>query len=301
MTFFDFGEIIDNETTEFVVFGIPWDFLTSTPIANSAIAPQKIREVTSYLALSTELGVKIPDLKVVDIGDISIVQADVKGNLKNIGDFISNIYLQKKDVILVMMGGDHFCTYPVVKAVVDHLTSKEQFGVLVFDAHLDFYEQWDKGTYSHATVSHRILDLNYINNKNLLIVGTRDVDFPELELAHEEQLKFFPAHELIEKGLNQYIHDIVEFYQENKITDLYVSIDIDVLDPSIAPATGYAIPGGFTYREFWVMLKILSENFNVIGFDLVETSPNLDLPNLITSNLSAKLIIEFISFIKNNK
>ncbi|MCK4287493.1 MAG: arginase family protein, partial [Candidatus Lokiarchaeota archaeon] len=87
----------------------------------------------------------------------------------------------------------------------------------------------------------------------------------------------------------------------SNIKNLYVSIDIDALDPSIAPGTGYAVPGGFSYREMWKILKEIALNFNVIGFDLVEVAPNLDLKNRMTSILAAKLIVEFMYFIRSSK
>ena len=72
------------------------------------------------------------------------------------------------------------------------------------------------------------------------------------------------------------------------------------MDPSIAPATGFPIPGGFTYREMWRILREIAKKFKIIGFDLVEVAPNLDNNN-ITSNLAAKLIIEFMAFIILNR
>jgi arginase family enzyme len=116
MKFFDFGETIDSDT-EFVIFGIPWDYLTSIEAPNSSIAPQKIRNVTENLALTTELGFEIPEMKAVDIGDVYIEPENVEGNLKTIKNQINTIYKEKKDVVLVMIGGDHFCSYPVVKAI----------------------------------------------------------------------------------------------------------------------------------------------------------------------------------------
>ncbi|MHA1688063.1 MAG: arginase family protein [Promethearchaeota archaeon] len=300
MTFFDVGEIID-EKTEFVLFGIPWDYLTSLDNANSSIAPAHLRKISKNLALTTELGMEIPNLNLVDVGDVSIIPMKVESNFIAIQHYIEEIYQQKRNVILVMIGGDHFCTYPVVKTIGDNFKEKEKFGVLIFDAHLDFYEEWDKSIYSHATVSHRIYDLDYVSNKNLLIVGTRDVDILELEFAKKEEIRVLPAYELSTMELSTYINNLIRFFKEHEISQLYVSIDIDVLDPSIAPGTGYAIPGGFTYRELWHILKKIAENFNVISFDLVEISPNLDLPNNMTCNVAAKTIIEFISFIKSRK
>ena len=299
MTFYDFGETI-NDNTKFVFFGIPWDHLSSLKTVNSSMAPQKIREISENLALTTELGKEIPKLRIVDVGDVSIEPTNTENNIIEITNFMQSIYNQKKDIIPVMIGGDHFCSYPVIKAVGDSFVNKNEFGVLIFDAHLDLYEKYDKGIYSHATVSHRILDLDYISRNNIIIVGVRDIDIPELKIANNEEVTRLNAYELHDIGVDLYVDKIINFFEKSNAKNLYISIDIDVLDPSIAPGTGYAIPGGFSYRELWKIFRKLTKNINIIGFDLVEMSPNLDFPNNMTSNLAAKLIIELISFIYNN-
>lgn len=299
MKFFDSSENI-IEDTQFVIFGIPWDYLTSIDLPDSSIAPKRIRDVTNDIGWTSELGWPITNFKIADVGDIPIEKVNVEKNINTINNFVENLYQTNKKVIPVMIGGDHFCSYPVVKTVGTLFNKKEEFGVLLFDAHLDFYQEWDKGVYSHATISHRIYDLDYINNKNLMIVGTRDIDIPELEIAESEDIKYLSAYKL-NQGLDIYIEEIVRFFKKSGIKFLYVSIDIDVLNPSIAPGTGFAIPGGFSYRELWCILKEISKNFDIIGFDLVEVAPNLDLKNKMTCNLAAKLIIELISFIANKK
>jgi len=296
MKFYDFGDIIGSNT-EFVIFGIPWDYLSSKDNVNSSTAPQKIREVTQDLALTTEMGVEIPSLKVVDIGDVSIDPSNIERNLREIKDFIMTMFKQKKDVIPIMIGGDHFCTFPVVKTISKEFKTDEKIGILIFDAHLDLYDKWDKGVYSHATVSHRIYDLDQFDKNNLLIVGTRDIDIPEMKIANEKGITHFDAFLFSDLGFPNLSKDIVAFFQNSGIKSLYVSIDIDVLEPSIAPGTGYAIPGGLSYRELWQILRLLAKNFKIYGCDLVEVSPNLDAPNKMTSNLAAKLLVEFISFI----
>ena len=298
MNFFNFEKEINKET-RFAIFGVPWDYLTSTDLPNSSSAPEMIRNLTEDIGYTTELGFNIPDIHAVDIGDVEIKPTEVELNLKNIENFLKDIYNQNENIIPVMIGGDHFCTYPVVKAVGDQLETKEEFGVLVFDSHLDFYQEWDKGVYSHATISHRIFDLDYVKNQNLLIVGTRDIDIEERELAGAEKLEYINAYHLID-GVDYVIDRIKSFFEKSNIKKLYVSIDIDALDPSIAPGTGYAIPGGFSYREMWKILKEIAVKFNIIGFDLVEVAPNLDLKNNMTCILAAKLIVEFISFINSN-
>jgi len=299
LTFYDFGETIDDNT-KFVFFGIPWDHLSSLKTVNSSMAPQKIREISENLALTTELGNEIPKLRIVDVGDVSIEPTNTENNIEEITNFMQSIYNQKKDIIPVMIGGDHFCSYPVIKAVGDSFISKNEFGVLIFDAHLDLYEKYDNSIYSHATVSHRILDLDYISKNNMLIVGTRDIDVPELRISNNEDITILNAYELHDIGVDLYVDKIINFFEKSNAKNLYISIDIDVLDPSMAPGTGYAIPGGFSYRELWKIFRKLTKKINIIGFDLVEMSPNLDLPNNMTSNLTAKLIIELISFITNN-
>ena len=299
MTFYDFGDTI-TQKSKFVIFGIPWDYLTSIESPNSALAPQKIREVTNDLALTTEMGQEIPKLDVVDVGDVNIEPANIERNLKEINSFVKTLYAQKREIIPVMIGGDHFCSFPVIKTIADLHENKEKLGILLFDAHLDLYEEWDKGVYSHATISHRVYDLDYIKNNNIFIVGTRDIDIPELKIAKEENIRYLDAYQLLGYGLNKYKEEIVNFFKKSEISHLYVSIDVDVLDPSIAPGTGFAIPGGLSYRELWKILEEISHEFKVIGFDFVEVAPNLDLSNNLTSNLAAKLIIEFISFISNN-
>jgi agmatinase len=299
MKFFDFGEKINNQT-RFAVFGIPWDYLTSTDLPNSSIAPENIRNITNDIGFTTELGFPIPNFQAADVGDVEIEPTNVELNLSNIAKFVKELYTLNENIIPVMIGGDHFCSYPVIKAVSDQLNKKEEFGVLIFDAHLDFYQEWDKGVYSHATISHRIYDLEYISNKNLLIVGTRDIDIEELDLAKSENIKYINAYHIID-GLNYIIESVKDFFYKSNIKKLYISIDIDALDPSIAPGTGYAIPGGFSYREMWKILKEITLNYDVIGFDLVEVAPNLDLENKMTSILAAKMIVEFMYFIRSSK
>jgi len=299
MSFFNFREEI-NIDTRFVIFGIPWDYLTSKDLPNSSIAPESIRKITNDIGFTTELGFPIPNFQAADIGDVKIEPTNVKLNIGNISNFVKDLYALNEGIIPVMIGGDHFCTYPVIKTVGTQLEKVEEFGVLIFDAHLDFYQEWDKGVYSHATTSHRIYDLEFMNNKNLLIIGTRDIDLEELEIANFENIKYINAYHIID-GLNYYIDSIKEFFNKSNIKNLYISIDIDALDPSIAPGTGYAIPGGFSYRDLWKVLKEIAGTFNIIGFDLVEVAPNLDLENKMTSILAAKLIIELMHFIRSSK
>ncbi|GAH28173.1 unnamed protein product, partial [marine sediment metagenome] len=94
-------------------------------------------------------------------------------NILEIGDLVKSFFDQKKDIIPVMVGGDHFCTYPIIKAIGESIRNQKKLGILILDAHLDLYEKYQESVYSHATVSHLIHSLENISNKNLLIIGTR--------------------------------------------------------------------------------------------------------------------------------
>jgi len=300
VNFFDSGEIIENDTN-FVFFGIPWDELTSIERINSSKSPQKIRKITENLALTTEIGFEISKLKFVDVGNVKIDPNNTEQNILEIGDFVKSFFDKKKDIIPVMVGGDHFCTYPVIKAIGDSIRNQKKLGILILDAHLDLYEKYQESAYSHATVSHLIHSLEFISSKNLLIIGTRDIDIPELKIAKTNDITYFNSYMLHDIGVNLFTEKIIEFFEKSDITDIYISIDIDALDPSIAPGTGYAIPGGFTYREVWKIFREVTKKVNIIGFDIVEVSPSLDLPNNITLKVAAKIIIELMYFIISNK
>ncbi len=155
MNCFDSGEIIENDTN-FVFFGIPWDDLTSIEKTSSSKSPEKIRKITENLALTTEMGFEIQKLKVVDIGNVLIDPNNTERNILEINDFVKSLFDKKKDIIPIMVGGDHFCTYPVIKAIGDSIRKPKKFGVLILDAHLDLYEKYQESVYSHATVSHLI-------------------------------------------------------------------------------------------------------------------------------------------------
>lgn len=300
-SFFDFKKQCDKNT-EFVIFGIPWDSLSSLENADSSLTPKKLREISYELARTTEIGIDITLINACDLGDIEIDPSDTGKNIKKIEEFLKKIDYFNKKAVLVMIGGDHFCTFPIVKFIGDMIEKKEDFGVLIFDAHVDFYNTWEGSKFSHTTVSHRLYDLEYINNENLIIVGTRDIDNIELENVKNENLRYLNAYKIDEIGIQQTTTEIMQFFKKySKKPKLYVSIDIDVLDPSIAPGTGYAIAGGISYRNLWKILRNLAKEFEIIGFDLVEVSPRLDLPNRMTQICAAKLIVEFMSFIRNKK
>jgi agmatinase len=177
-----------------------------------------------------------------------------------------------------------------------------------FDAHLDFYDEWNGNKEAHCTITKRIFDLEYMNDDSVFVIGARDIDLLEISLSKKNELKYTTMLEYSKSSLpfvkfiqNFFSKGLKDSTDEKSKRKAYISIDIDVLDPSVAPATGYPIPGGLQYRELIFGIEYLSKIFNVVGLDLVEYAPNLDMKNLMTGFLGAKLISESMAHIKINK
>ncbi|MCF2140402.1 MAG: arginase family protein [Candidatus Lokiarchaeota archaeon] len=288
--------------TKFALFGIPWDANSTHTHGCPRAAPYKLRELTSFLGRATELEQDITQFNICDFGDIKVLSSKPEQTRKNIIEFINEMLPWNIcEPIPVMLGGDHYCTYPVIKALHSRRQEKQEpsFGVIVFDAHLDYYDKWlDEESDFHCTVTKRIADLPNMGVEKVIILGVRDMDIPEIEMAHHDNLKYIPAYKLQNyEQIAAELQKVLQQFQKIGLSEIYVSIDIDVLDGSNTPGTGYSIPGGLTYRQLWNALRFLASHFQIIGFDLVEVAPDLDLPTNLTQITAVKLITEFMGFI----
>lgn len=301
-TFYDYPRGDIDTPTKFALFGIPWDANSTHMQGCARAAPLKLREITSHLARMTEKGLNIEEFDAADFGDVSIYPSMPEKSRANIIEFVKEFLPWKTaSPIPIMIGGDHYCTYPVVKALTEVYAEKsqEKIGVIIFDAHIDYYDKWlDVETDFHCTVTKRIADLPTINPKHIAVIGVRDADIPEYEPARTDELYLIHAHELYPYSqLVSQIEKLIAYYKTENITKIYLSIDIDALDGSVAPGTGYTIPGGLSYRDLWLFLQKIVQNFSLIGMDLVEVAPDLDLPSKLTQITAVKLITETMAFI----
>ncbi|MFX1293384.1 MAG: agmatinase [Promethearchaeota archaeon] len=286
--------------TEFVITGIPFDATSTSPRAGMKQGPIAIRNAFQYFSLLTELGIDIFKKKIFDIGDIEVYPSLIEETITSIEETLTHILSlnQKKPPIPIILGGDHFITYPVIRAILK--SYPENFGIVIFDAHVDLYDKWlFKEQFAHCTVFHRILDIPSLEKNNLLFIGTRDVDYEEAKFLNENSINPLYSHSILKGNLESILTQRFQSFLDRDIENIYISIDIDVLDPSAAPGTGYPIPGGLTYRQLWNCLQTLTEHFKVIGFDLVEVCPPYDSSEL-TSITAARIIMELLGFIIKN-
>ncbi|AEH06103.1 agmatinase [Methanothermococcus okinawensis] len=277
MYFEDFSKYIcaysDFEDADFAIFGIPYDATTSYK-PGTRFGPDEIRKASWGLeTYSPVLKKDLTDIALCDLYNIIIEGAQDEIIRRS---YRASKNIMKKGKVPIMMGGEHSITYPVVKAVKD---TYEDFILIQFDAHCDLRDEYLGNKYSHASVIRRCFDLT----NNIYQFGIRSGDKEEWEFGMENTKI---STDLPKKD------DIKEIKSLDK--PVYITIDIDVLDPAYAPGTGTPEPCGFSTKELITSLYLFEElKDNIVGFDVVEVSPHYDI-NDITSIAAAKIIRELM-------
>jgi len=195
---------------------------------------------------------------------------------------------ENKDLIL-FLGGDHSVSYPLTRAFFDHNQNDgKKSCVIVFDAHPDCMRPVDRKIPTHEEWLRDLIEDGF-NPKNILLVGSRNADPSELRFLKEKGVDVFSMDEIVLDYENK-LDAITEFGYGKEV---YVSLDIDCVDPAFAPGTGYCEPCGMTSREFLHIIKRLRKMKNLRALDLVEINPSKDINNM-TSRLGAKIISELL-------
>lgn len=267
------------DTSRFVFFGVPYD-KTSTYKAGSRFAPGALRDVSANMELySVRSDVDLEKVAVHDMGDIDIVE-DLSDTLSRVKTVCEELIRAKK--IPFMVGGEHSIT----KAAADALP--RDTGVVSFDAHLDLRDKFLGEKLSHATFMRRVAE--DIGPDHIMEVGIRAFSKPELDFTKKNGLSMITPQELRRTGIPQTANRIKKFL--SSFSHSYVTVDIDVLDPAFAPGVGNPEPDGISTDE---LLTLVGEAMDskVIGFDLVEVSPQLDSGQ--TAAVGAKVIFEAIA------
>ena len=261
-----------------VIYGMPMDWTVSYR-PGSRFGPGRIREASIGLEeYSPYLDRELDDVNYFDAGDIPLPFGNAEKSLDLISGFIRQLLLNGK--IPVGMGGEHLVSWPVMKTVADNY---DNLAIIHMDAHTDLREEYEGEPLSHSTPIRKIAE--YIGPKNVYSFGIRSGMREEFDWAKENgmQIHKFEVLEPLKKVLPTL---------EGR--PVYVTIDIDVLDPAHAPGTGTVDCGGITSRELLASIHaIANSGVNVVGFDLVEVAPNYD-PSEQTVNTASKLLREMI-------
>lgn len=188
------------------------------------------------------------------------------------------------DVPAILIGGDHSLTYSAYKGFSKN---HENPGILIFDAHLDCENNFSPPT--HEDYLRVLIEEKHLKSQNIIVVGVRNMHTNELEFYKKHKIKVYNMKELSFENKREVADAIMSV--SRCFSSLYISIDIDVLDPAFAPGTGYIEPGGLTSRELIYFIQRLKNLKNIGMWDLVEVNPDKDI-NEMTVILAAKLIVE---------
>ena len=223
------------------------------------------------------------DINLLDLEEIHLDNSNLE--LSNNLIYKNSFKIFRTKPKIVFLGGDHSISYSTARAFLDYCQSSEREPCLiVFDAHPDCMKSADNKFPTHEEWL-RVLVEEGFPTENILLVGIRNSDFKEIHFLKTHNIKTISVNQLV-NDLEDTCDIIMEF---SKDKELYVSIDIDVIDPAFAPATGYIEPGGLTSRQFIYLIQRINKIKNLKAIDLVEINPDKDIDNL-TVKLGAKIL-----------
>jgi agmatinase len=270
------------EKADYVILGVPLD-VTSTYRSGTKFASLAIREASLNIeTYSFRTGIDIEDLKLHDLGDIHIV-SDVDETLKRLELVVKDILGAGK--MPVAIGGEHTISLGMVRGVSGDVA------VVSFDAHLDLRNEYLGRSISHTTFMRRIDE--QIQPEEIMEIGTRAVCKEELEYAKKANIEFLTVQQIRRDGIEKTIKKIDESLSCHE--KIYLTIDMDVLDPAFAPAVQNPEPEGLHMDKFLDILCGVCDK-QVVAFDLVEVAPQYDRE--ITAIQAAKTIFETLGYIE---
>ncbi|PUA33334.1 MAG: agmatinase [Zestosphaera tikiterensis] len=274
-----------REKTDLSVVGVPFDS-TNSFRPGSRFAPATIRLVSQSLeTYSFRSGIALEDNPPVDEGDIAVVHGSAELSLRNIAVVSDELFSSGRRV--GFLGGEHTITYGIVEGLVKALG--RSLCVLVFDAHLDYRSEYLGYKLSHACVTRRVSEV--VGTNNVLVAGFRAVDKKEFKEAKTSGLTLINSYEALRSTTRELSLKINDFIKNCE--NLYISIDMDVIDPAYAPGVATPEPEGITPTTLLDVLTRIPKD-KVVGFDIVEVNPLSDYGN-VTSFTAAKIAIELFT------
>ncbi|MFD4816257.1 agmatinase [Peribacillus butanolivorans] len=266
------------EESEAVLYGMPMDWTVSFR-PGSRFGPTRIREVSIGLEeYSPYLDRELEEVKFYDAGDIPLPFGNPQRSIDMIEKFVDDVLDAGK--FPLGMGGEHLVTWPVIKAMYKKYPD---MAIIHMDAHTDLREDYEGEPLSHASIIRKSAEL--IGPKNVYSFGIRSGLKEEFQWAKENGMHISKF---------EVLEPLKEVLPQLAGRPVYVTIDIDVLDPAHAPGTGTVDCGGITSKELLASIhEIARSEINVVGCDLVEVAPIYD-PSEQTANTASKLIREML-------
>jgi agmatinase len=290
---------LNTLSADVAIFGVPWDEGVGYR-PGARFGPRSLREYSTRFAFH-ERGMRkagywdienrrryLDKIRLVDCGDQDVLYLKVEETFSAVTESVEKILSRK--AFPVILGGDHSITFPVVRAFRNY----KPLHLIHLDAHLDYNDSIEGVLLANGNPIKRVSELNFIGE--VIQVGMRGIR--AREDAYQDSLsrgnKIITMTDFRHKGVDEVLRQIPDG------GNLYVTIDIDVLDPSIAPGTSSPEFEGMTYKEIKELLTGIASRGKVVGFDLVEVNPFLDVVGL-TQSAAVMIILEFLAAIFRQK
>jgi agmatinase len=291
-----FDELTDD-AAKVVIVGAPFDWGT-TYRPGARFGPKAIREA-DYGAMDgyrphLPTGIDpLGALGVVDVGDVYVVPGQTELSLDRIADAVETVSRAGK--VPIILGGDHTVTFPNATGVA-RVHGFGEVALIHFDAHADTGDLQNGSLYGHGTPMRRLIDTGAVPGHRFVQIGLRGY-WPEPEVIawmHDQRMRFYMMNEIVDRGLDQVVDDAVAYALEGGAKGVFISVDVDVVDPGFAPGTGTPEPGGLTSRQLLDTVRRLGRELNVLGADVVEVAPAYDTAE-ITAYLGNRIVLEILN------
>lgn len=283
---------LDEFDADVGILGIPLD-ITTQYRPGARFGPRGIRDSSVLFATGPEgaydheadetyLG---PPWRIVDCGDVDMVHGDLEQSFDNVRHAVGQV--AGKGGLVVGIGGDHSVTIPILEALAD----RGPFGLIQFDAHLDFVDERNGQRNGQGSPIRRASEMAHVTDiAQLGIRGTGSSGPKDFADARANGNLILSPTAIRAQGIEATLAQIPQCER------YYVTIDIDGMDPAIACGTGTPSPGGFTYDEMRAMLQGIADIGEIVGFDLTEVAPVYD-PTELTTQVAARVVLDFLAFV----
>jgi guanidinopropionase len=286
-TFMRLPHITQPEELDIAIIGVPFDGGT-TYRPGPRFGPRYVR-VQSAIIRPWNPALKVNPFekhRIADFGDLPVNPLSIEDTFQRIEQGIAAVLAAGARTACV--GGDHSISLPILRAIANKHGGP--VNLIQFDAHNDLWDQYFGSKYSHGTPFRRAFEEGLLQDGGVLQVGLRGQVYGEddFDFARQHRVRMVTAEEFHEKGMAQVLRHLNAF----KGKPVYVTLDIDAVDPAYAPGTGTPQIGGFTSMQILQLVRALAGQ-SIIGCDLVEVSPPFDTGEL-TSLLAANLLFELL-------
>ena len=274
------------------VVGFPWD-MSSTFRKGSKEAPSVIRKVTTakFYDPFTEDGVDLTRIwRVYDYGDLEAATS-IDEMRERVYNVIRNLY--NDELRFLFLGGDHLVTYFSLHTLTKF--SKGKWALIYLDSHLDLQEEYEGDRYSHGSVVRRLVEETSLRPQSIVEVGIRSFQPPEREFADDVGIKVMSTVEFERLGASGAAKRVLELLPED-VERIYLSMDLDILDPAYAPGSGYPEPGGISTRSLIDFIFGL-KGLEIVAFDVVELCPQYDSSSITVIGVG-KIILETLGIMR---